>query len=275
MGRLGILIALLLSLVNYGVRFVRWEWFTRRLGYRIALLFNAHVYFAGLTMTATPGKAGELVRSVFLKKEGMDYHNSIGLFLAERITDLIAVTVMASLVFLQFKYGLTVFATTAFMLLLVCIIVHSPVMRRFVVENVFTDSSRKLDKTVHHIIDMLASTERLLDVPGYSGALLFGLISWSAEAFAFWFLASRLGYEVSLPLMMSIYSFAMMAGAVSFLPGGIGAAEVAMFFLLKNIGVADPDALSLTLVSRITTLWFAVLIGLPSFLYLGIKKRDE
>ena len=54
----------------------------------------------------------------------------------------------------------------------------------------------------------------------------------------------------------------MLAGALSFLPGGLGGAEAIMISLLVLKGMTMPAAIAATVFIRLATLWFAVLIGL-------------
>ena len=63
-----IVFLLLLTLVGYLVRFYRWEVFIRNAGIKIKLSESLKVFFAGLGLTITPGKAGELFKASFLKK---------------------------------------------------------------------------------------------------------------------------------------------------------------------------------------------------------------
>jgi uncharacterized protein (TIRG00374 family) len=46
------------------------------------------------------------------------------------------------------------------------------------------------------------------------------------------------------------------------MPGGLGGSEATMVLLLKACGVPLPMAVSATLVIRVATLWFAVLLGI-------------
>ena len=52
------------------------------------------------------------------------------------------------------------------------------------------------------------------------------------------------------------------------LPGGLGSAEITMIGLLILNGVTGADAATATIVIRIATLWFAVLLGI-----LAMPKR--
>jgi uncharacterized protein (TIRG00374 family) len=94
-GMAGICAALALSLLNYYLRFVRWQLYLRALGYRIPSRVSAPIYFGGFALTVTPGKAGEMMRSVLLKKHGVPYAQSIAAFMSERLSDLLAIMLLA------------------------------------------------------------------------------------------------------------------------------------------------------------------------------------
>ena len=53
-----------LSLLNYALRFVRWQWYLSRLGHAIPAPQRALIYLAGFALTTTPGKAGEAGRGI-------------------------------------------------------------------------------------------------------------------------------------------------------------------------------------------------------------------
>jgi uncharacterized protein (TIRG00374 family) len=87
------------------------------------------------------------------------------------------------------------------------------------------------------------------------------LVAWTAEAWAFHLILQRMGPDIGLTLAVSIYAISMLAGALSFMPGGLGGAEAAMIALLSAAGVDMAQAISATIIIRLTTLWFAVGIG--------------
>lgn len=59
-----------------------------------------------------------------------------------------------------------------------------------------------------------------------------------------------------------VFSFGMIVGAISMLPGGLGSTEATMVLLLTALGVDLDMALLATAIVRATTFWFAVVIGL-------------
>ena len=68
--------------------------------------------------------------------------------------------------------------------------------------------------------------------------------------------------DISIGVLAGVYAIAMIVGALSFLPGGLGSTEAVMMLLLLSVGVENSAAVSATLICRVTTLWFAVALGL-------------
>ncbi len=92
-------------------------------------------------------------------------------------------------------------------------------------------------------------------------ASLLSLIAWSAEALAFYWILGWMDAQIPLTFAVFTYALAMLAGALSFMPGGLGGAEAVMIGLLMFKGMPGADAIAATLLIRLATLWFAVAIG--------------
>ena len=69
-GAMGVAAALSLSLCNYGLRFCRWQAYLRALDHPVPWRPSLGIYIAGFALTTTPGKAGEALRGVLLKRRG-------------------------------------------------------------------------------------------------------------------------------------------------------------------------------------------------------------
>lgn len=75
-------------------------------------------------------------------------------------------------------------------------------------------------------------------------------------------IADSLRIGISLATGVGIYAIAVLAaGALSFLPGGLGGTEAVMGVLLIAFGTDSATAVAITLLCRIATLWFAVALG--------------
>jgi len=92
-------------------------------------------------------------------------------------------------------------------------------------------------------------------------ALLLTLVGWLAECFAFLLVLEALGANVGLLGAVLTFTVAMLAGAATLLPGGLGGTEATMVALLALQGVGLDVAIPATAVIRVTTLWFAVALG--------------
>jgi uncharacterized protein (TIRG00374 family) len=93
-------------------------------------------------------------------------------------------------------------------------------------------------------------------------ALALGTVGWCSEGLSFYVLLHVLGAALNPLACMFIFSFSMLVGAISVLPGGLGSTEATMVGLLASEGVPFETALVATGVVRVTTLWFAVGLGL-------------
>ncbi len=106
------------------------------------------------------------------------------------------------------------------------------------------------------------------------GELLFlGLVG-SSVGVAFAWLAQELGGQGSVLLYISIFSVAIVAGALTFIPGGLGGTEVVLYMLAVATGMGEVEALTATILIRLTTLWYAVILGSISLLWLESNPRS-
>jgi uncharacterized protein (TIRG00374 family) len=260
-GFLGTLIALLLSLVNYGLRFVRWQVYLGQLGHRIHWLPSLRIYLSGFALTTTPGKAGEVFRGVLLKQRGVPYPKTLAAFISERLSDLIAI-VLLTLV------GLSEYPEAKGMVIAGLIgiaIVLLSISSRTILDKTYSWVSMhvgKCYKLTSHVLELLSAargchTPRLII---FSTAI--SLIAWGAEALAFYWVLQWLEADISFSFAVFIYALSMLVGGLSFLPGGLGSSEAVMISLLVLKGMAMPTAIAATVFIRLATLWFAVVIGL-------------
>jgi uncharacterized protein (TIRG00374 family) len=268
------LMVLLLSLANYLARFWRWQWYMKELsGVKLPMHKHLLIYLSGFALTTTPGKAGEIIRSLYLKPHGIGITQSvIGLFV-ERLIDLVAIVLLAVYALANLEYPALRYSAlvVAAIVLIMLPLLHVGAMWHWIEDKAVVLPSA-LCGVVKKICQMVASSATILRNRHLYGGLLIGLFSWFAEGLGFYVLLQSLDVHLSLPMAVGVYSTGMLAGAVSFMPGGLGGAEAAMGLLLVTLGVSKSTAVVATVVCRLSTLWFAVLLGLLSCLWLTFKK---
>jgi uncharacterized protein (TIRG00374 family) len=92
--------------------------------------------------------------------------------------------------------------------------------------------------------------------------LLLRTVGWCAEAASFALLLRALHVALIPMAAAFVFAFGMMVGAISVLPGGLGSTEATMVGLLATQNVPFATALVATAIVRLTTLWFAVGLGM-------------
>jgi len=99
-------------------------------------------------------------------------------------------------------------------------------------------------------------------------------MAWMAQGVSLYLIVDALGYELTASTVVAIYCLSILAGAASFIPGGLGATEAAIVLLLSAAGVGQTDAITASLVSRSLTLWLAVGIGVVAMTKAALANRS-
>jgi len=261
--------ALCLSLGNYLLRLVRWRMYLKALGAPLDWATSQTIYFAGFALTATPGKAGELLRALFLKREGASFLVATSAFLSERLSDLIGVLLIALPGAAAFPRGGWIIGAGCGVVgaLGLALSFSGPVE---IARNALSRLRPRFAAKAGSIVALLIATRRCHAPGAFAGATALSLAAWACEAFAFHLVLERMGVDVGLGWAMSVYALAMLAGAISFLPGGVGGAEAVMAAMLVAAGAPEAKAVAATVIIRLATLWFAVAIGV---LTMALERR--
>lgn len=261
LGAVGWFVILALSLANYALRFVRWHVYLRQLGYAVPLGCSVAYYLGGFAFTTTPGKAGEAVRSLYLKRHGVAYAHSLAALFIERLVDLGAMVLLAAVATIAFENTRWLIVVTAGITIAALSLVRSRTLLRLLGRLSLKLPSQRLVALAQSFLDLLRSSAILLRAHLLFGGLALGLLSWGAEGLGLYVILVYLDVDTSLALALGIYAVSILAGAASLIPGGLGSTEAVMGLLLILIGADAVSAVAATLVCRIATLWFAVLIG--------------
>lgn len=259
-----------LSTVNFALRFLRWHYYLRRLDYSIAVRRNLLCFLGGFAFTTTPAKAGEAVRSIYLKIDGVSYTDSLAALFVERLTDLIAVIMLALFAAFALPELRVQVAVAAGLTLLLLPLIHSSGVRSVIDRTAAWIRSERISTAAAHLQRLLDSSSRLLQpIPLYA-AMLPSLLAAFCVSILMYIVLLALGTEISVFLAVGIYAIGILVGALSFLPGGIGSAEATMTLLLVLAGVDSPTAIAATLICRIAALWYAVAVGFAALALLEI-----
>ena len=249
-----------LTTVGYVFRFGKWEFYLRELGVDVSLKTSLTVFFSGLMMVVTPGKAGEVWKAWLLRdEEGVPASRTTSVVGAERITDLLSLSLLAAVGVVAYGRSPTVLVAFAVVFVLgIALLQWRAGCLRLLS---WAESLPVVGEYAKALETFYESTYALFRFRPLSVATVLGVIAWGLEGVALWVTLRGFGVETTLLVGVFVFALGTLIGAVSMLPGGLGAAEASMTGLLLTFAVAEPIAVGATMVIRVGTLWYAAVLG--------------
>jgi uncharacterized protein (TIRG00374 family) len=259
-----------LACVNYALRFTRWQLYLRHQGITVPRGDSAIVFGSGLSLAITPAKLGELVKSYLLRElHDVPVVKTAPIVVAERVTDLIALLGVAVVGVALYGMQTTLVLAAAALIATGLALLAWPRPTRWIL--LFVTGPAKLRKLRQPLLDMYDGLASLCGPKTLLVATAIAVPAWACECVGFGLIINAFpGVECDFGLAFVIYAATTIAGALSFLPGGLGVTEGGMALLLGQAGVEKAAALGATLLTRLATLWFAVVVGLA---FLAIARR--
>lgn len=255
-----------LSLVNYALRFARWEVYLKALGVKLDRVRSLAVFLVGFLLSVTPGKAGELGKGWLVRElGGGPALRVVPAVLAERVTDLLGVLVLLALGALPFPGGRWIaalgLAAVAVAILLLTWQRGADLLFRLLAR------LPVVGPRVHLLTEVYGRLRELLSPGLLTMALAISVVAWGAEGVGFFLVVREFAPQAGLLPAVFNYTASTFLGSLSMLPGGLLAAEGSMTALLDAQGLDTATAASVTLITRAATLWFAVGLGLLALPY--------
>jgi uncharacterized protein (TIRG00374 family) len=254
------------TLFNYLLRFIKWHYYLGRIGVRdLSILESARLFVAGFPLAVTPGKVGEALKGVWLNHvTGIPIARGVTVVLAERISDGLAVLILSTLGVIAYPQYWPAFAFVLGLLLLIIVLSQIRPLALSVLN--FLERFEKIRKFVRPLHEFYEGTHILFRPAATITAVSLGTFAWLGEGIAMYLVLLGLGIPSgweTFSLAVFTLSFSTVIGAVSALPGGLGAAEASIAGMLTLLmGLAKGVATTATLLIRFATLWFGVALGL-------------
>ncbi|MEJ2413194.1 MAG: lysylphosphatidylglycerol synthase transmembrane domain-containing protein [Anaerolineales bacterium] len=259
-------LVLLLTLFNYVLRFFKWHFYLSQVGVRdYPLLKSARLFLAGFPLAVTPGKVGEALKGVWLEREtGLPVSKGISVVLAERISDGLGVLALSILGVIAYPRYWPAFAVVLGGLITLIVLIQIRPAALWLLE--ISSRLPLLERISSGLRQFYEGSYALFRPRALLVAVGLGTISWLGEGIGLYYVLRGLqvqsGWD-TLSIAVFVLAFSTVVGAVSALPGGLGAAEASIAgMLVLLLGLARETAAAATLLIRFATLWFAVLIGL-------------
>jgi len=270
-----------LSFLNYVVRFLKWQRYLHLLDCRLDVTTSFLIHLAGLSMSVTPGKMGEVFKSWLVKKvNGTPIHQTAPIVVAERFTDLLGYLILVAVGGIR---TMPEYAWVFWSTLVICAVALL-LAGAETTERLTAGLFKRLPyvwRLVPRIEGSFASTRILLAPREILMPTAVSVVGWSLECTGFWLVANAVVPD-TVPFLYAVfaYAFSAVAGAVLIIfPGGLGVTEFSLGKLLVNkyeavgglaLEAARQSATGAVILTRLCTLWFAVLVG---FVAAGLFTR--
>jgi len=270
-----------LALLGVGavLRTERWRFLLGKAGIKVPFWTAMKVYVASLFLSnITPGKSGDPIRSVILKKvSGESVSKSLPSVIVERAFDvgtmiaigLVGISLLAtsatSTVMSWFAAAIAVYVVIFF---LAIFSISSEPRARWSAKIAVAVVS-KLPKIKNHSTKaekFIMNMQESLSAYGGKKTIVVGaaysLAIWMFEGLIVYVSFLSLGFDVPIISAVAALSVTTLISVLTFLPGGLGSSEVisvAFFTSLTMLTMADVTAAAI--VARLLAYWVYVLVG--------------
>ena len=252
----------LLVVVMLLIRFSKWR----------ALLINSYslkrkelllpLYLAGILFSMTPAKLGENIKNIYLKRLGISHRDSIFAFIAEKVTDVLALLILLAICTAVYGGELVLFICISVLIVVSIIALYKlidgkayPLFFKFRLPKLILEAARHL--TVKKVIQ----------------SVCLGIASWLCPGFYIAYLLEGAHFFHASVISVAATSLGTLAGTFSILPAGIGTYEGGTVHALTIMGVDAYVALSVTLSMRVVFIFSSLTLGAINFIFIYYKMK--
>ncbi len=266
-------------IANYLVRFLRWHYYLHVIGIKnVPAPESLLIFLSGFSLTMVPGKLGELLKSVLLKSRyetPITYSASI--VAAERLTDTLGMVLLVAAGLVAYPAGLPALVAIVSAIFVLIVLMQSRRLAEALLG--LTERLPIMGKFAHLARNLYESAYLMLRWKPLLIAIGLAVVAWFGECLAFFLVLVAFGLPATATLVLQatfIYGGASLFGAITLLPGGVGATEGSMTSLVQLlIGANATIASAATLIVRVCTLWFAIVIGGVALFIFGLPGRSD
>ncbi|PID62815.1 MAG: hypothetical protein CR986_00715 [Ignavibacteriae bacterium] len=256
----------ILSLIflSFVFKFYRWLFYIKRLEVKLEFLDSLLVFLSGLTMSISPGKLGEFIKAYLLKEKcNIELTKTMAIIPAERVIEF-STLITLFITFYASIYLVNSFAGNILLVLFFFIFLFTFqfISKKFLI--LIIEKTKYLKLNPKNIKETIINLNKLLSVKNDSIIFIVSILAWLCEFSAFYILLNSIEKNIPYLKTFFIYSASIVIGALSFLPGGIGATEGTLIYSLNRFAVNNDISIAVSVIIRTFTLWFPIVIGILS-----------
>ena len=255
---------IILAFVFLGImiKSLRQQLLYKQIGVFISFKTGILLFISGLSMEATPGGSGELIKSYYLKKKfGYPLAKTFPTVIMERLLDLTGIAGILLIV------GLLLDNYSIISLMLILLSTLSLIFASGKKKKLFNFLLSIIEKIPilkkqassfsesYQVFGELTSSKIMTKTLGLS------FFVWMTDAIMIYFIF--MGFNLNFDIIFSTFSMysSLLLGVLTMIPAGIGVTEVSFVEILRGEGVDTATSTSLVILFRLVTIWFLTVLG--------------
>ena len=240
--------------LSYAGRYLRWRIILDSLSIGNFNIKDFLWWFSGFSLTATPGKIGEISRVQLLNKNlGYPIKKLLPVFFIERFFDLLSVLIWLcflspNIIFVKYQQlkNSLLFLKFGNLVFIICIILTILIF-------LIGKSSKFFKKYWDYFKKYMPKKRPFKTI---ISSIFTSIYLWGIEALILWVLVYVISpTSITLSEAIIIYFISGILGVLSGLPGGLGVNEVTSTILLQQQGLSGMTALTISILRRLITIW--------------------
>jgi glycosyltransferase 2 family protein len=267
--------------VGFLLKYCKWSYYMKKLGLKVPARKNFAVYMSVYSMDITPARIGRVVAAYTLNRiTKIKFAQIVPIVTMDIFTDFLGTAILALIVSLYLNRYVVYVAVVDFLLLIPFVFIIDDWLYNLIKKHLKSGRFLRLFSIYG---DQYYASQSVLNNPRiYLTSLIFTLPAELLNSMALYFTLRSIGVIPSVSESVFAYSTTLIFGMVSSLPGGIGVTDGTMVALLNTVyGLSTAVSSAATIMSRMATLWFGVILGAIFLAYTvrywntkGKKRKD-
>ncbi len=261
------LLAFLSVLAGYFIRFIKWNYYIRRLKLKVPMSKNFIVYMSQYAMNITPGKLGRVLVAYTLSRiTKIKTSNILPVVTIDIFTDFLGVGILALISAIYFDEFVIYVLIIDIVLILPYLFILNDWFYNFV-KRIF--KKRRFIETFTLYGDEYFASQSTLNKPvTYLVSLAVTVPAAFFNAMALYFVLLAVGLAPHVVGSAFIESSSNLFGMITGIPGNIGVTDGSIVALVGTIfKTSAATSSAVTIMTRLATLWFGVVLGGGLLLY--------
>ena len=253
--------------LGFMIRYGKWGYYMHGLGIKVKQTKSFLIYISAYAMDITPGRVGRVIAAYTLKKiTRIKFMSIVPIVTMDLFTDFFGFAILAFVTAVYVGRYLLYVLVFDLILIIPFVLVINPWIFNYI-------KTRKkkgiiLRKLEQHGRNYYMSQNRLNKPSIYLGSLVFTVPADILNSMGLYFSLLAVGVKPKAVISLFIFATSQIFGMVSTLPGGIGIADATLVALMKTmLGLNSTVSSAVTIMARIATLWFGVILGMIILVY--------